>query len=194
MFIEGANNSQLADVTDEHQVMVRSESHALQHHASHINKQAYQVIGDFLAINNDTFNLLQICNDNASKDMVITYIRVQALDLAGGTALPAKETYFQLGFNTEYTSGGTEVIPININRGSGNTSDVTCYDNNPTVTGTFLEADRWYVESDGKMMTFNKEGAVIIPPGKTFNIRITSDHTSGIAYARCSFVMRAAGA
>ena len=39
------------------------------------------------------------------------------------------------------------------------------------------------------MMTFNKQGSVIVGQNDTLEIRVVSDHTAGTAYARVTFMM-----
>ena len=190
MIIEsGTGNGRLVGVTAENQLNVRAETHSIQHHKSAVDGQAYQVIGDFAAVNNATHTILHCTNDNTTKDMVITYIRMQYLDQAGGTTIPAAATYFQIGTGTAYSSGGSAVTPVNMNTGSGQVSSITSYDNNATVTGTFTEIDRWYPVSDGDTMTYNKQASLIIKPGDTVEVRVVSDNTSGVAYSRISYIM-----
>jgi hypothetical protein len=75
-----------------------------------------------------------------------------------------------------------------MNASSGNSAAVTATDNNPTMAGTFLEFDRYYPASEADQLTYNKEGALVLGQNDTFEIRITSDHTSGVAQARISFI------
>ena len=80
---------------------------------------------------------------------------------------------------------------MNVYAGSGNVANVTVYDGNGTalVATIVNEIDRWYTKAEGDMNTFNKEGALLIPPNQTMSILYTTDHTSGTIYARMSFVM-----
>jgi len=97
--------------------------------------------------------------------------------------------YFSIMLNRDYASGGTIATPINVHEGSGNLADVTAYQGDPTLSGIPKEIDRWYIKADGDMNTFNKEGAVIIGPGRSIGLSFTGDHTSGILYSRLSFLM-----
>ena len=186
---DGGGTGRLVKVDDEGQLKVVSESQSLQHHVSKNEGNAYQVIGDFTAINNSTHTILHLKNTDTTKQLVITYMRMQVLDQAGGTAFPAAASRFELGFGRTYSSGGTAVTPVNVNATSGNVASVTAYDNNPTMAGSFTEIDRYYPTAEGDAVTYNKEGSIILGLNDTFEIRIVSDHTSGVAYARITFLM-----
>lgn len=191
---DGTGSGNEVEVTEANQLSIVGEQHSLQFHHSFHNAAAYQVVGDFTTINNTTHTILHIKNTSTSRVVAVTYVRIQALDLAGGTALPSVNTYFQLGTGTTYASGGTAIIPVNVNFTSGHTADAVVYDNNPTVSGTFIEIDKWFVDIEGNQLIYNKEGSVILGQNDVFEVRVTSDHTSGVAIARVSFVFLANGA
>ena len=184
----GSGNGQWAAVTKDQQIEVLSEAASQQHIISRRNGQAFQIWGTATCVNGTTV-VLHTKNDS-EKEMVLSYIRWQILDPSGGTALPNASNYLQVGFGTTYSSGGTEKTPINVNTGSGKLSSITTYNNDPTTTGSFDVIDRHYPKAEGEMYRFNKEGAVIIPPGKTLEINYVGDHTSGTIYSRISFYLQ----
>jgi hypothetical protein len=186
--LDGQGRGYNAGVTAEGLLRVQAQTNALQFHHSREHEAAYQVQGDFASVNNSTHTVLHLKNTSATKLVVVTYIRCQFLDYAGGTALPNVATYWGFGLNRTVSSGGTAVTPLNMNASSGNSAAVTATDNNPTMAGTFAEFDRWYPKEEGQMLTYNKEGSLILGQNDTFEIRITSDHTSGVAQARISFI------
>ncbi|KKM64707.1 hypothetical protein LCGC14_1498730, partial [marine sediment metagenome] len=149
----------------------------------------YQIIGDVVPASG-TNVVLYLENEHNTSNFTITHIRIQALDLSGGKILPSTETYFQFGFGPTYTSGGTDIKnnAVNVNRSSANTANITAYDNDPTLTGTFSEIDRWYVTNDESMTTFNKHGSIIIPKNKAFICRFITDNSAGLAYCRSTFM------
>jgi len=189
MIEDGKGKGYSAEVNADNQISVFSESASLQHVQSHLRGGAYQVQGFFTAINNSTHPILHIKNNSSTLDMVVTYIRMQILDFAGGTALPSTSTYFRLAFDRTYSAAGAEVTPVNMNKKVGNVAPITVYNANPTLVGTASEFDRWYVKSEGDMQTYNKEGTLILGLNDTMEVDIVSDHTSGTAVARVSFVM-----
>ena len=187
---DGGGKGFLVKVTGENQLKTTAEVHSIQHHVSRVNGETYQVIGDFASIVGSTYSILHLKNTNSIKKMCVSYIRVQAVGITGST-VPDPDSYFQIGFGTTYSSGGTATIPVVLNRTSGKASGVTAYGNNPTVSGTFTEFDRWYLEGDGKMMVFNKEGSLFLGQNDTMEIRFVSDSntSAGTAYARVTFFL-----
>lgn len=193
MQITDPTTNRVATVNSSGQLMVRSESVALQHNQAHEHEAVYQCIGTATAASG-TVTVLHLKNTSSTKDMVVTYMRVSTVDLAGGTAVPSAAVYLQTGFNETVASGGTACTPTNTNVSSGKVSEVTGTQGAPTMAGTFVEMDRKYVESDGQETVYNKEGSWILGLNDTMSIRLVSNHTSGTAYARVSFVMQAKGA
>lgn len=151
--------------------------------------RVFQVEGAISSTGSGTYDVLFMENESATRSMVVTYIRMATYDLASGTALPSAATQMTYGFGLAYTSGGTTVTPVNTNSGSANVSEVTCYTGDPTTSGTQVKLDTWTPQAEGLFVVYNKEGSVIVPPGETFSVRITTDHTSGVAYSRVSFMM-----
>ena len=128
-------------------------------------------------------------NTSSNSNMVITYLRHQVVGATGGTSFPNTSNYFTVGLTRTYASGGSTATPVNVFGGSGNTAEVTAYQSGPTLSGTAQEIDRWYTKSDGDMNTFNKEGALIIPPNQTMEVSYVGDRTGGTIYARISFII-----
>ncbi len=188
MQIQDPTTGDVARVSNQGQLKGVVESHELQHQNSWVNENTYQVIGD-VTIANATTTVLHIKNTDSERKVVISFVRVQAIDPAGGTAPPAAANYFQLGINETVSSGGTAVTPVNVNAGSGKTASVTTTDNGPTMGGTFAEIDRWYLDADAGSQIWNKQGSVILGLNDTFSVRFVSDNTSGTAYARITFMM-----
>jgi len=184
----GSGNGKWVSVTDNNQLNVYSETSSQQHIISLRDGNAYQVWGTGTCVNG-TVTILHLKN-NSTLDMVVSYIRWQILDPSGGTALPNASNYLQIGFDTTYSSGGTSKTPTNMNSGSGKLSSVTAYNAGPTTTGTIDVFDRHYPKEEGEMYRFNKEGSLIIPPGKTMEINYVGDHTSGTVYTRVSFYLQ----
>ena len=187
--LDGAGTGQLAHVTGEGQIRVVSEGHSLQHHVSRGFGLSFQVIGSSThtgGSGSDTYTVLHIQNTSSNLWLVVTYIRVQAILAVTGD----ENDYFSLGFGTEYSLGGSDATPANMNRQSGNAAAATCkqsLDDDPiTVTGTFTEFDRWY--TDGiSMTTFNKEGSLILGQNNTLESRITTIQ-DGTFYTRVTFM------
>lgn len=177
-----------AKVDDNQRLWVNSKSSSIQHVASEDNQDAYQIIGG-ATLASGTVVVLHLTNDDPNKNLVVTYIRHQTFGSSGGTEYPNTSNYFSIGLGRVYVSGGSSATPVNVFSGSGNSADITAYQDNPTVTGTLMEIDRWYTKADGDMNTFNKEGSLIIPVNRTLEVSYVGDRTSGGIYARISFIM-----
>jgi len=189
MIKDGTGRGFLVKVTSENELSVESVSESIQHHISSVKEQAYQVIG-VSTLAASTVVALHVKNTSADKNLVVTYIRHQVVDPSGGTAIPNSSNYFRVALGRTYSAGGSLVTPVNVFGGSGNAAEVTAYSSAPTIVGTADEIDRWYTKAEADMNTFNKEGAVIVPPNKTMEMSYVGDQTGGIIYARLSFIMR----
>ena len=185
---DGTGNNGFAMVNENNQLSVVSESNSVQHEISARDGQAYQVVGSS-TLASGTIVPLHVKNTATDKQMVVTYLRHQVIDQAGGTAIPSILSYMRVAFDRTVSSGGSSATPVNMNTGSGNTAEVTATQANPTLTGTAAEWDRWYTKAEGDMNTWNKEGAVIVAPNGTLELSYVTDHTSGTVFTRMSFLM-----
>jgi len=183
MIEDGTGNGFRTGVTSENQLLTQAENHELQHHISITQGQVYQAIGTHTLSTSGTKTVLHINNDDASRYLVVSYMRVQ---FTGGGTID-ENTYFQCGFDTVYNSGGGIITPVNMNAISGNVATVTAYNDNPTVTGSLSEFDRWY--GDKNMEVFNKHGSIIMGLNDTIEWRLVTDQTAGVAYARVTMMM-----
>lgn len=188
MEVRIANNSDgtTARVTPEYQLEVRAETLSQQHYISREFAQTFQVIGVTDTLTSATIPVLHIKNTDSERDLVVTYVRMQIVD--PNATLPATDNYFQMGVGSTVT-GGTVVVPVNTNVSSGKVASVTATHSTPTSGGTFSEIDRYYPTADGDSVTYNKDGSVILGLNDTFEVRMVSTGTAGIAYARATFMM-----
>lgn len=171
-------------VNSRNRMLVTSVNQELQHFISLSDGRSYQIIGDHTLSTSGSHTILHVRNTDPERILVISYMRVQ---FPGGDGTIDTNTYFQFGFGTSYSTGGSSVSPVNVNTQSGNSASIVAYDGSPTVTGTFEEIDRWY--PDKSMQTFNKHGSVILGLNDTFEWRLVTDQSSGVAYARVTFMM-----
>jgi hypothetical protein len=186
---DGTGRGYQVKINSENQLSTVSVNHELQHHLSVDEGQVYQIIGEVTDLHLGTNTLLHITNDSKTLAAVVSYIRLQTPGASGeGGWLPDKGTYFQIGKDTTYSSNGTDVTSVNMNFGSGNTADLTVYKENPSLTGTFQEFDRWY--PDTGMMTFNKHGSLILGLDDTLEVRLTTDRPEiDTAYCRITMML-----
>ena len=177
-----------AKVDSDHRLRTYAKSASIQHVVSEHKQEVYQLIGT-ATLSSGTVTVLHIKNNSSDKNIVVTYLRHQVVGASGGTSFPNTSNYFSVGLTRTYSSGGDIATPVNVFSGSGNTAQITAYQNGPTLAGTSQEIDRWYTKADGDMNTFNKEGALIIPSNQTMEVSYVGDRTGGTIYARISFIM-----
>ena len=181
---DGTGTGLRVRVTGENQLETQAEVHELQHHISIRDGQVYQAIGTHTLTTSGAKTILHMKNDDADRLLIVSYMRLQ---FPGGDGTIDDNTYFIGGFDTLYSAGGNTVSPVNMNRTSGNVANATVYHNNPNVTGSLEEFDRWY--SDKSMQTFNKHGSIILGLGDTMEWRIQTDQSSGEVYVRITLMM-----
>lgn len=187
MIIEsGSGNGKIASVDEDNRLAVVSFNLPFQHLIAKDYNKTFQVWGE-ANLASGTVTPLHIKNTSSDKVIVVTYIRWQVIDQAGGTALPSAANYLDLGFGPTYSSGGTSVSPVNMSSGSSTIASVSCYQGNPTLSGSLTVADRWYPKAEGDMHMWDKQGSTLILPGATLAIQYTGDHTSGKVISRVSF-------
>ena len=184
--IKNHNDGLIAAVTPDYQLKTQAESLELQHFISREKGQTFQVIGRTDTLTAATIPILHVTNNDPDRLMVISYIRAGVVD--SNATLPGVGDYIQLGVGTT-GSGGTAVTPVNTNRSSGKTASITALHSTPTSSGTFSEIDTFYPKADGEQQVWNKAGSVILGLGDTFEARIVSTATTGIAWARFTFMM-----
>lgn len=185
---DGSGQGYLAKVDSDNRLHVFSKATEIQHVVSKEEQEAYQAIGT-CTLASGTVVALHLKNTSTDRNMVVTYIRHQILGNSGGTSFPNDSNYYRIALGRTYASDGSEVTPVNVFQGSGNTAKVVAYDTNPTLTGTAIEIDRHYTKAAGDMNTFNKEGALIIPPNGVMELSYVGDQTAGTLYTRISFIM-----
>lgn len=187
---DGTGTGYHAAVNNRNQLLTESVSQSIQHYMSLAYQRAYQAGAVTTIGGAGTIPCLVLTNNHASRRMCVTYIRWEVIDPSGGTAYPSANSYMGLQHGQSRASGGTEVTPVNMYIGDGAVSGVTVYADNTTMTGTAVEIDRWYPKAEGEMNTWNKEGALIVPPGESIDLAYTTDNTGGLVYTRVSFIMR----
>lgn len=184
--IKNASDGAIAQVTPNNQLVVKSESNSQQHYISRNFGQAYQVHGRTGTLASGTETVLHIKNNDPERDIVISFMRLQ---LIGANVADATTDYFELGFGREVASGGSAVTAINMNRTVGSQALITATDSGPTMSGTFVETERWYPAASGESVALREDGSVILGLGDTFEIRYVGTATTGIAEARITFMM-----
>jgi hypothetical protein len=150
----------------------------------------YTAILDFASVNNNTFVVGTVKNLDPEKRLVILGIELQALDYAGGTTVPAAASYWEVTRGEIWQSGGTAVTPEGVREGA-QAPLVEIYDNNPTMSGTEHVLWKRYLGAvEGQIERPPLEPGLVLERGQAATVKITSDHTSGVAQAVVTFAMR----
>jgi len=186
--ISNSDDGKLATVTKGGQVKVQSESLDLPFYISSTQEGVFQFVAEATVING-TATVWHLQNTDNTKLLVMAEMDAQVVDAAGGTAIPSASTYFEVGFNRTYSSGGTVTTPVNQNRTSGSVASAVLYDNAPTLAGTFLQSQKWFPAAEAERRTFEERDGCILGLNDTMEMRITSDHTSGTALSHCTFML-----
>ena len=187
MIIEsGIGNGKMAAVDNDNRILTAAFNIPFQHLIAKDYQKTFQVWGE-ANLGFGTVTPLHMKNNGADTVMVITYIRWQIIDEAGGLALPNAANYIEFGYGAQYASGGSAVTPVNMTSSSSVISNMQAFQGTPTLSGSPLVFDRHYPKSEGDMYAYNKEGAALLLPGSTFTAQYTGDHTSGKVYCRVSY-------
>ena len=182
----GTGNGYQAAVDDENRLRVASVTLPRQHAVAKQNQKSFQLIGEATPTNGTT-NVLHIANNTNDQAYTLTYVRLNQIDVAGGTALPNASNYFEICTGLSYSSGGSVTSAVNTFTSSNISDGGAHYDGNPTLTGNAEVLDKHYPKDEAEEQRYSKEGSVIIPPGSSLTIRFVGDNTAGSLYARISY-------
>lgn len=178
-----------ANVTKGNQLQTHSESLPQQHYISHNFGRTFQAFGHSGTLEAGIITCLHVKNDDPDRDMVVTFFRAQIIGASGGS-FDALTDYLEFGFGRTVDSGGTAMIPANMNRSSGVAASVTATENAPTMAGTFVPiGDLWHPAASGETALYNKNGSVILGLNDTLEIRYVGTHTAGEIHCRITFMM-----
>jgi hypothetical protein len=177
-------------VNSNNQAEVHSISEKEIHFYSAIKGQSYSLVTES-SIAAAKVVALHAKNTSSDKSMVIEDISVHTVAEAATT--PAVGVYWTVGVDRTYASGGASATPKNMNSGSTNSAEVTAYKTSPTLAGTDTEIHRYYPKTDGEAYDLSHRGAIVVGPGKNFEISYTSTGTAGRASATMYFYMKPAG-
>ena len=189
VLIKNHSTGRIAGVTDQGQLNVHAETISQQHFISREFGRAFQVWGTSGTLTSGTNTVLHLKNDDPTRLLIISYIRMQQVGSATGGSFGSIANYFEIGYNRTVASGGSAATIANSNRLSGSVSSVTATQGAPTMAGTFVSAERWYPDANAAQQILNKEGSIILGLNDTMEIRHVGTFTDGIAYARATIML-----
>ena len=165
---DGKGSGQKVGVSD-NRLDVTSRSESRIYYLSRENGQAFSVYG--------RRNHTGTGNEN-----------ILSLTYTGNKALYIKEIIFssnspdakiELYFDATSVSGGTEIIPLNLNRSSAISSETTCLNGVTDLTGTTTTANEVFdVRLSNSSFLMDFHGAIILPKNKSIFV-LGSVQTAG---------------
>lgn len=170
-------------VDDKNRLSAKSMSLSQQYVISNEEERAFQVSSE-KAIAASEIKLLLLKNTSDFRDLVISYIRLETIGAAAANA----NAFWTVYTGGDYSSGGTATTPTNMNVGSAITAEGTFYDATASTivtSGTQNVIDKTWVTNTN--ISYNKEGALILPKNSCLTISWTGSTAAGTARARVSF-------
>ena len=174
MKIEDGGSNQTAKVNDEGRLAVCSVSRSIESHTNSDHGEAYNAI---FAVNPDGANdCIFYIKNNDDKDLRIEGVWWQTS--------AAEEIYYKLGDSgTAVKTNGADITPANLNAGSGNVADVTCYSNTADgavditgISGGTTIQKLWLTSTAS--VYFNAEQDIIVPKNQVFTIYCVGGDTN----------------
>ena len=168
MIIEnGGNTGHKLVVTSEGRAKAACVSASIEHHSNHTHGLAYNAV---FAVNPDgAGDCFFYLKNNAEDDLCVEGFWITTSD--------AEEIYVNIGdTGTAVKTNGADITPVNLNAGSGNTADVTCYSNisDGAVDITGLTAGRtvnkYWLTAASDTQFFNFESDLIIPKNYSYSM------------------------
>jgi hypothetical protein len=181
---DGKGRGYFAEVDENHHVLVKAFTASAQSRASQEDGSAYQVLSGAVDIATSAQEILLLKNTSETKNVIITYIRVETI----GAAAATETAFLTVNLGGVYTSGGDAVTPVNVNTGSSSVADVVAYSGTTAIVASgYSEIDRYYEANN--QITYNKEGAVVLDTNGVLSINHIGSDTNGAIHARISFYM-----
>lgn len=187
---DGKGSGLLAEVSSENLLRTLSVAGSVAGHISNDDGGVFSTFGT-ATVASGTIVALFIQNNASSELFVLDRLLVEGIDIGGGTAIPNQGAFFSLGFNRTFSSGGTSLTPVVLNRTSVTIANVSVVGSNPNLAGTFLESHRWYIQANGIAFEMIRPEIddIILGRSNTLEIRYTSNNTSGTILALAKFIM-----
>ncbi len=155
-----------AHVNSENRLLTECVTTTSEHHVNHYNGEAYNAM---FAVNPaGTDDCIFYLKNNDAKDLIIEEVWWQTSG--------AEEVYYKLNDSgTATKTAGADITPVNLNAGSGEEADVTCYSNvadaavNITGLSGGTTVQKLWLTSAAST-AFNCGQDIIVPKTKTFTI------------------------
>ena len=173
---DGEGNGHSAGVTDENMFKTQATTQSVEHHVNQSHGQAYSI--PISVSPDDADDCIFYLKNNSDTDMTIEGITLGATDPSANDSV-----YFKLG-DSGTRDNATDVVPVNLNTGSGNSAtgdfETGIHLNDGTLAGG-SEFERIMLAAaaatDKVSSNFNFSQDVIIKENGTFTIYIGGSGT-----------------
>ena len=172
---DGKGSGHSVQVNAENQICTSAITQTLDNHSNIIHKTSYNAV---FAVNPDGADdcIFYLKNDD-DQNIIIEGIWLQSSG--------AEEVYLKIGeTGTAVKTSGADITPVNLNVGSGNLADCTCYSNagDGAVDITGLSGgsifQKYWITAAADTKFFNFEQDIILPKNKTFTIYCVGGDTN----------------
>lgn len=169
---DGKGTGYAAGINAENRLLTSSICATPEHQINHSKGLAFQA---YFAVNPagaDDVIFYILNNDNI--DIVIEGITINTS--------AAEEIEYGFCSGTAVATSGASLVPVNLNAGSGNTADITCYGNTADgavdITGlTRTRIERIWLAASETTFYYNFEADLILPKNKAFYISAVGGDT-----------------
>jgi hypothetical protein len=170
-------------VDSKNRMSTKTMSLSQQYVISNEEERAFQLVSE-KAIAASEIKLLLLKNTSDTRDLVVSYIRLETI----GAAAANVNAYWTIYTGGDYASGGTATTPINMNVGSAIAAEGIFYDataSSIVTSGTQNVIDKtWEANTQ---IVYNQEGSLILPKNACLTISWTGSTAAGTARTRVSF-------
>lgn len=174
---DGTGHGYCVEITEEYQMRVLSEHRSAQSHASIIRSAAWQCVSGVQTVTSaGAYGIISIKNTGVNH-YAITYIRI------GIDAAEIAQAKIELLVGGTWVAG-SEATSINMNTGSTLEPGLVVHYN--SIPSSPLVADVVWVGPGPVEHKYNKEGSIILSPGKIISLRVTTETDNVKIHARVS--------
>ena len=155
---DGKGTGKKASVTTDNRLDVTAKTESRIYYESRDNESAFSVYGKRNFAAADTEENILYVKYTGNNDL-----HIKSILFSTNSELAKIEAFFA----ATSVSGGAEIIPLNMNRGSANESETECLHGGTTLNGTLSDENEFFdvrISKGSFLMDFNS--ALIIPKNK----------------------------
>jgi len=184
MFIEDGTGNGFKQKVDKNfrshvKAFIVSEAHAIS--ADELNGFSLLAID---TVPQSELKMMLITNTHETKVLVVNRIRMSTI----GVAAAAVGALWNVYIGGAFSSGGTDVTPINLHVGASPTATGTFKDSTASTivtSGTLTSVHKNYIAND--FLQLEMDRMIILPRNTTLTISFTGSTAAGTAVVECDF-------